>query len=417
MNSILRNPELKDVIFKLLIVQIIFALFIFLFARYQLEDINSKVIQRDVALAGKILSRYPELEEEIVVFFTREVSDEEFLEGEKRLAKYGYKLDMLVDSQPILSGVRFVMGTEIATLAFIGIIPILALVWMGYRRIYSKSQKIAHAVERVVDGDFSVDLPEEGEGDFGILGHRFNQMASRLKRSMDRLKEDKVFLKNIISDISHQLKTPLASLIIFNDLMLQDTNMDGQVRVDFLNKSRTQLDRMEWLIISLLKLARLEAGAISFRRDKVFIVSPVRKAVASLDIKAKQKHQVIKITGYEERAWFTGDEEWIEEAFSNIIKNCIEHTCEGGTIEIHLDETPLFSSVSIKDNGEGISREDLPHIFERFYRGSNSVKAGSVGIGLALSRLIVEEQEGVITVKSEKGKGTEFIITFLKRVI
>lgn len=192
--------------------------------------------------------------------------------------------------------------------------------------------------------------------------------------------------------------------------------MKQEIRKEFLNRSKAQLDRIEWLVENLLKMARLEADAIYLRCEKIELVVPVQKSVTFLRNLWEEKKQVIKIQS-EGSMFFYGDEEWLEEALVNILKNCIEHTDIGGKIEIELTETPLFSKIVIEDNGEGIDPKSLPHIFERFYSGNNSAKTKSVGIGLSLSKLIIEKQGGSIAAHSVKGEGTKFEITFIKGII
>lgn len=408
----LNNIEYKRIILKLVIFQIIFSLIIFFVVNYEMDKINHKIIEQNTALIGRILNSNPKLETEIINIITKEATEEDINTGKTILKDYGYNVDMNKNLQPLLKGISSKSEIRISLLVLLSLIPFIILIRSEYKKIYGKVREISYAAERVVEGDFSVVLKEEGEGDFNILNHSFNQMADRLKHSIEILKKEKTFLKDTISDISHQLKTPLSSLIILNELILQDENMDRQVQRKFLKKTSTQLNRMEWLIINLLKIARIEAGAIQFKKDKIKAIEPVEIALSTLDMDIRGKNQKIKILGNLESSFY-GDVDWTGEAIINIIKNSIEHSGYEGIIEIILEETPLFTSIIIKDYGEGIDKKDLPHIFERFYKVSSEVKPDSIGIGLNLSKLIAESQNGTISVKSEKGKGTEFIITFL----
>ena len=405
-----RNEEFKSMILKLIILQIVFAVIGFFVVNIFIDNINKKIIERDMALVGNIIKNHPELKDDIIPYITKEVSEENILIGQEILKLYGYYEELDKSFQPILKGNKMQMLISIIILSFI--IPLGFMLKGEYKKIYKKVQDIYTASEKVVEGDFGVYLTEEGEGDFNILNHQFNQMANRLENGLSVLKREKVFLRNMISDISHQLKTPLSSLIVINDLLLEDKNMDLNMKQNFLEKERTQLERMEWLTINLLKVARIEAGAIEFKKEKVLLKDILNIALSALN--HRLENQVLEIEG-DENAIFYGDKEWTGEALINIIKNAIEHN--RGKINISLEETPLFSSIIVRDNGEGIDEKHLPHIFERFYKVSSEVKPESIGIGLNLAKLIVESQNGTISVTSKKNEGTEFTMTFLKGVI
>lgn len=416
MKGILKNPELRSVVIKMGLLQLILAILIVFLINNELVSLNNRIIDENASLVGNILSEYPQMEDNLVGYITKGAQKEEIAKGRQVLKAYGYDKNMPLSYQTIFHNSNITMPIKVVILLFLFFIPIFLLLLFEYSKIYKKVKKIAFSADKVVEGDFSVIMKENLEGEFGKLSHSFSIMAERLKLSLEKLKEDKMFLKNIISDISHQLKTPLASLIILNDNLLQDKNMKEEVRLEFINRSKAQLDRIEWLVENLLKMARLEADAVDFRHEKTELVVPVQNSVASLRNLWEGKRQEVKIHS-EEKAFFNGDEEWLEEALVNIIKNCIEHTGIGGKIDIALKETALFSKIVIKDNGEGIEPKDLPHIFERFYSGNKSAKTKSVGIGLSLSKLIIEKQGGTITAHSVKGEGTQFDITFLKSVV
>ena len=416
MSSFLKNPEVKRIILRLLLLQILFGAIIFFFVQNQMYSLHKNILNNNQALVGHILLKHPELENEVINFTTKSASEQEISKGRNVLFQYGYDENTELPSVPIIKDFYRSFELKLQTIVLLFFIPLLLIIMFEYKGIFNKIRKLAAAAENVVNGDFSI-LPDDREGDFGILGHNFNIMANRLKLSIESLREDKIFLKNIISDISHQLKTPLSSLVMFNELMLQDTSMKEELKEDFLERSKSQLNRMEWLILNLLKMARLEAGAIDFRKDHIPLINPINKAINALKDKLDSKEQKVTFKGDLDEVYFTGDEEWTAEALINIVKNCIEHTPENGELSIELSETPLFSNIIIKDNGEGIDKNDLPHIFERFYKGQSTVKTERVGIGLALSKLIIEAQDGTISVWSEKGKGTKFEITFLKGII
>ncbi|ADL50924.1 HAMP domain-containing sensor histidine kinase [Clostridium cellulovorans] len=416
MEGILKNPELKSVVIKMVLLQLLLAILLFFVVNTGLVSLNNKIIDENAALVGHILSEYPQMEDNIAGYITKGADKEEIDNGRQVLKDFGYEKNMPLSHQTMYKDSFINIPIKIVLLALIYLIPIVLLLFFEYSRIFKKVRTIAFSADKVVEGDFSIIRKENLEGEFGKLSHSFDVMAERLKLNLEKLKEDKVLLKNIISDISHQLKTPLASLVILNDNLLQDKDMGEEIRMEFLNRSKAQLDRIEWLVENLLKMARLEADAIDFRYEKIQLSAPVQASVNYLRDLWKEKNQEIKINS-EDNMFLYGDEEWLEEALANIIKNCVEHTGIGGKIDIELKETPLFNRIVIRDTGEGIDPKDLPHVFERFYSGNNSAKAKSVGIGLSLSRLIIEKQGGSISVNSVKGEGTEFVITFLKGII
>lgn len=416
MEGILKNPEFKSVVIKMALLQVLLAILMLFFIYNEEVSLNNKIVDQNAALMGHILSEYPQMEDNFAGYITKGANEGEITKGRQVLEKFGYDKNMPLSYQTMFKGSYINMQVWTVLLVILYFIPIYLLLLFEYKKIFKQVKRIALAADKVVEGDFSAIIIKNCEGEFGKLSHSFGSMAERLKLSLEKLKEDKSLLKNIISDISHQLKTPLASLVILNDNLLNDKNMREETRMEFLNRSKAQLDRMEWLVENLLKMARLEADAIDFHYEKTDLEAPVQKSVASLRNLVEEKNQEIRIQG-EGRVSFYGDEGWLEEALVNILKNCIEHTAREGKIIIEIKETPLFSRIVIKDNGEGIDQKDLPHIFERFYSGNNSVKTKSVGIGLSLSKLIIEKQGGNIAASSVKGEGTQFEITFLKGIV
>lgn len=414
MAKLFNNRELRSITAKLIALVLFLLIAFLLLASAEQRNIGERIADQNAAVIGSILIEHPELEQAIVKAFTSPSSAQDIQRGAAALSKYGYTTQTPLQYHPVFKIMYKGQLIKLSVFVLLSAALILALVIAGYAAIYKKVAAISSAAERVVDGDFNVALPAEGEGAFAILGHRFNQMANRLKLNMEQLKAEKVFLKNIISDISHQLKTPLSTLVIYNELMSDDPGMDEQSRTNFIELGRQQLQRLEWLIQSLLKMARLEAGSIVFKKVKTSLLETVNSAVLLLEERAKESEVHIAIQLKTKEASFTGDGEWLSEALINIIKNSIEHSVRGGEISVILTQTPLSTVIEIVDCGEGIEEADLPHIFERFYKSGQGVKPNSIGIGLALSKAIVEGQGGSITVRSKKGQGSVFAITFLR---
>jgi len=281
------------------------------------------------------------------------------------------------------------------------------------KRRYQKLDELSSYLHRICSGEYSLDIRDNEEGELSILKNEIYKVTQRLSEQSELLKKDKVYLADAISDISHQLKTPLTSMLMMTEL-LKGPHLPDDKRLMFTRSIKKQLERIEWLVSSLLKLSKIDAGTIQFKSESVKVKELVMKAAEPLLISMELKEQQLIIEGDE--AVFSGDFNWSREAVLNILKNCMEHTQAGGEIHVNTVENPLYTEVVIVDNGEGIDPEDLPNIFKRFYRGKNASNE-SVGIGLAMARSIALQQNGDIMVQSEKGKGTRFRIRFYKKVI
>lgn len=299
----------------------------------------------------------------------------------------------------------FVLGTAILLIC-------TTMIFTKWR--YREIDKLSHYLQRISSGDFELDVRDNYEGELSILKSNIYKVTRMLSEQGSVLQEEKAKLTNAISDISHQLKTPLTSMMVMADL-LGDKDLEKGLRDEFTRNLQVQLERMEWLVSSLLKLSKIDAGTISFKNEKVSVAALIQKAVEPLLVPLELKMQRLHVQG-DEGAAFLGDFNWSAEALINILKNCIEHTAEGGEISIHYTENTLFTEIIISDNGKGIAKEDLPYVFKRFYKGKNA-SDDSVGIGLAMAHSIITSQQGDITVKSPSGARTQFHIKFYKQVI
>lgn len=270
---------------------------------------------------------------------------------------------------------------------------------------FKKIEELNGYLDAVCAGKFELDLPDNSEGELSILKNNLYKVIVMLRFQNDQLKKDKLYLADSMTDISHQLKTPLTSLMVMTDILKDEQS--AQKRKDFVDIVQTQLEKMRWLIQNLLKLSKLDAGTVEMKSEPLSAKAIVEKSVKPFLINLDLRE--IKLTQSGGDFMFRGDDGWITEAVSNIIKNDIEHTPCAGEINIKLSSTALFGLITVTDNGCGIDEEDQKHIFERFYRGKNS-SPDSVGIGLALSQAIIRQHGGKITVKSEIQKGTTFEI-------
>ena len=217
-------------------------------------------------------------------------------------------------------------------------------------------------------------------------------------------------MKKSLEDISHQLKTPLTSISIMLDNIIENPNMDEKTKNNFMIEISRQIEWINWLVISILKLSKLESNTVEFERKEIDVKSLVKDAIKNLAIPLDIKQQNITING--ENATFYGDYNWQLEAITNVLKNCIEHSPENSTIYINFVENKFYTKISITDEGNGIDKEDIKHVFERFYKGKNS-SSNSIGIGLALSKSIIEKDNGNITCFSKINEGTTFEIKYI----
>lgn len=279
---------------------------------------------------------------------------------------------------------------------------------------YREIENLSQYLRKILGGNYTLDVRDNQEGELSILKNDIYKMTLMLSEQRVGLEDDKRELTNAISDISHQLKTPLTSMMMMADL-LNNANLTNEKRNEFIQNLQNQLDRMEWLISSLLKLSKIDAGTILFKQEKIMVRDLLDKVLEPYLIPLDIREQTLSISG-DEKSAFVGDFNWTKEALTNIVKNCLEHTAIGGQLSITYSENALFTEIVIKDNGSGIAREDLPYIFKRFYKGKNASE-DSVGIGLAMAHSIITSQNGDIIVNSKVGKGTQFQIKFYKQVI
>lgn len=280
---------------------------------------------------------------------------------------------------------------------------------LQYRRI----RRLSNCLERICAGDFSLDVRENDEGELSILQNDIHKVTRILNEQNQQLSQEKTWLADSISDISHQLKTPLTSMMMMADL-LQSPDLPPEKRREFSRSLHAQLDRLEWLVASLLKLARLDAGAVLFHPEEHEAREVLEKACAPLSIPAELRGLTLVLDA-PEGLRISCDFNWTAEALLNVVKNCVEHTPEGGTVTVSARRNPLYTLFTVTDTGEGIVREDQPHLFERFYRGKNA-SPDSAGIGLAMARSILRAQGGDISVKSAPGQGATFSLKIMSKI-
>jgi signal transduction histidine kinase len=292
-------------------------------------------------------------------------------------------------------------------LFFAFILMITTILFTQYR--YRKIRALGDYLARINHRDYSLDIRDNTEGELSILKNELAKVMMTLRQQADQSANDKTVLTKGLTDISHQLKTPLTSLYIIADV-IQDASLDEKTRKHFVDELMAQLQRMEWLVASLLKMTRLDAETVEMKHDEIDCSALLHRIGSLLSAMLTEKQQTLNIE-HDATMRIYGDEAWLLEALINLLKNAIDHSPIGSEILICFEVNNLYLQVEIIDHGEGIYTEDLPHIFERFYRGKNSLET-SVGIGLALSKEILRKHNAEIEVSSVLNEGTTFKIKF-----
>ena len=277
---------------------------------------------------------------------------------------------------------------------------------------YKKIDELSTSIDRILHGSDALLDYDNSEGELAVLVSEVQKMTVRLREQNDLLKTDKIRLTDAIADIFHQMRTPLTSMNLELSLLAEE-ELDYSSRIQLVRELRKQLSRMTWLTESLLKMSKIDAGTAVFELVDILVKDVIKKAADPFLVPMELRGQTLDTDCREER--FMVDPSWMAEALGNLIKNCMEHTADGGTIKISASETALFTKLTIEDDGEGFVKEDIPNLFERFYKGKNATPE-SIGIGLALTRSIIAAQNGTITADNTS-KGARFTIKIYKSVI
>jgi signal transduction histidine kinase len=364
------------------------------------------------SILGVVLNQAPELEGAVIDAYMN-IEEHSGVSGQAALNRVGLNSKTIVRKDFFSNFSKNIFVYYVMFTITLLLIIVLFCIYDDRQQKKALNELVEY-LEAVNMKNYSLDLRDNQEGVYSLLKNNIYKVTSMLKESNKDLVEERNELSKAISDISHQIKTPLTSIQILTDV-LRKGSLPEEKEVEFHKALQGQISRMNWLVSSLLKLAKFDAKTIDLKKDKIYISDLINKMTElfMISIEVKDINLVVKENL---EASFYGDFDWTIEALSNIFKNCLEHSDEGGSIKIEYDENPLYTEIVILDEGKGIDKEDLPYIFKRFYKGKNSANE-SVGIGLALTKSIVESQSGVIKVDSHVGKGTKFAIRFYKNII
>ncbi len=281
------------------------------------------------------------------------------------------------------------------------------------RRRYRAIEAVCADMDRILHGQEALRIGENDEGELSILRSQVQKMTVRLKENADALLADKRYLTGAMEDIFHQLRTPLTAMNLEVSLLGRE-DLTCQRRLELTRELKRQLEHTGWLVETLLKMSQLDAGTVKLRSDAVSVRQLAERAAEALAIPMELRGQELRIDVRDET--FTGDLLWTAEALGNILKNCMEHTPEGGTVTVRAEETPIFTGITVQDTGPGFHPEDIPRLFERFYKGKDA-GSGSIGIGLAMSRAVIAAENGTVTADNPPEGGARFTIKFYKTVV
>lgn len=399
--------ELKKMCITSCIVAIIFLIIFSILIYKQYKTYTYNFNQKIAGIIDNVLEKYPDIEKREIV----EILNSSYKTNNEILREYGIELDK--DSVILENNTDFQKFIIIDISTLIVFILILSIIFFKYNHSESKKiNEITKYIEEINRGNYKLNIEENTEDELSILKNELYKITIMLKEVSENSQKDKTTLKDSLSDISHQIKTPITSILIMLDNILSDENMPEDIKKDFIKDIKREIINIKFLVESILKLSKIDSNSIKFIKKEVFIKDIIDEAVKNVSMLSELKNIEIIVSG-DDSIKTICDLKWQVEAITNILKNCIEHSYENRKIYINYNQNNMYTELKIEDNGTGIDAKDLPHIFERFYKGKNS-SSDSVGIGLALSKSIIESNNGYIQVDSELNKGTTFIIKYLK---
>lgn len=404
--NLLKRKTLIKVLLTNIVIVLLFIIIFVVVIKMQ-NKVYSKIVNKKINdIINNVMEKYPEVKEEDIlkIINNRDDSSENILE------KYGYD-----DELSYIKELRENINKNlINTAVLIGIFGIASLsIFMRYVLIQEKELKeINEYIKEVNNKNYSLKIEDNKDGELSRLRNELYKTTVILREAAENSEEEKEKLSIAIADISHQLKTPLTSIRIMLDNISDNPDMPQEIREDFIQDISKQVEHMSSLVISLLKIAKFDAGTIKMENEEIDAKKLIDSVINNLAILIEIK-EIEVITKIDEKAIFIADYKWQQEALTNILKNAIEHSQPKSNIYIIVENTSIFLKIKIKDEGQGIEQKDLKHIFERFYRAKNC-NEDSIGIGLSLAKTIIEQNNGYIKATSEVGKGTLFEIKYIK---
>lgn len=399
--------ELKKAILTNCIVIFIICIIFQICMFYQYTVYTDNFNQKIGMIISNVKSKYPNVDTNELIKILNDKTDVDL----ELFKEYGIDLDR--DSILIQNDKNFVKFSVVNLCFLIGLATIVLFIFIKYNK--EKDQKlkeITRYIEEINNRNYKLDIEDNTEDELSILKNEIYKTTVMLKEVAENSIQDKVNLKNSLSDISHQLKTPLTSMSVMIDNILDNPQMDEDIKSEFIKDIRRGIININFLVNTLLKLSKLDANSVHFINKNVYVNDIINESIKNVSVLCDLKNINIVANGGKE-IHLCCDIKWQVEAITNILKNCIEHSPENSKIEIEYEENNVYIKIQIRDHGIGINEQDLPHIFERFYKGKNSSNE-SVGIGLSLTKSIIEKNNGYIEAQSEEGRGTTFEIKYFK---
>lgn len=397
----MKNKTIKKYILSLIILLIFNVSLIFILNRYEYKMYTKNYNDKINSIISNIKNKYPNIEESDIIEIINNEEDSEDI-----LSKYG--IDSITKNDKVNNKIRIISLIIIITFDLL----IILIFYLYDKNKSKKIKEITKMISKINNRQFDIDINDFNEGELSILKNEISKTTTMLRQVADNSVKDKLNLKDSLGNISHQLKTPLTSITIMIDNILDNPDMDEKTRKKFLINIKREILNINFLVMSLLKLSKFDANVVKFNKESVYLKDIIIESIKNVSMIKELKNITIKVSG-DDNIKLLCDFKWQVESITNILKNSIEHTSEYGTVEVNYSENKLYTRILIKDNGKGIDSGDLPHIFDRFYKGKNG-SDDSFGIGLSLSKTIIEKEGGSITVKSTPNIGTIFTIKYLK---
>lgn len=397
--------ELKKALIVSILIIVIFLIFFAILYQIQYQTYTKQFNEKLNSIIVKLQKEYPNLTENDIMQI---LNDTEKTDADL-LRQYG--IDLKEDDILLKNEKAFHQFLLIDLILLGGFSIGLLFIFILYN--HKKDKKLAEItnyIEKINQGNYSLDIDDNTEDELSILKNEIYKTTIMLKEVAENARNQELSLKNSLEDISHQLKTPLTSIMIMLDNIIDTPEMDKQTREEFIKDCKKEITNIHFLVQALLKLSKFDANTIQYHNRTVLAKDLIQEAKNKLAVLCDLKNIDIQVQGNNTDTIYC-DDRWQVEAITNLLKNAIEYSENAGKIEVNYSQNKLYTQIEIRDYGKGIDSSDLPHIFERFYKGINSSK-DSVGIGLALAKKIIEKNNGSVFVESSLGEGTTFTIRY-----